>query len=74
MPSEKPCAVCTQLWREYALATKAHVDLLKMQATAAGSNLEEFKRLEPEVSGAAAVRSKAQEAVQAHLVAEHADQ
>jgi hypothetical protein len=67
------CSKCVELWREYAEATRQHVQLLKKQEVCVADPVR-FRELEPETARANARRDSARAGIRMHLALEHADQ
>jgi hypothetical protein len=68
------CSKCVELWKEYGILTRAHVELLRQQEQCVGRNLERFRFLDPMIEVAAKLRDGARSALKAHLAEDHPEQ
>jgi hypothetical protein len=65
------CQSCTDLWREYAEATRAHADLLQEHERAGRRATAALKQLDPLLELAAVRRDSARVEIRVHLATDH---
>lgn len=73
MVSPKPCQTCSDLWREYAEATRVHAELLNEHQHVARRDSLRWKALAPLVELAAVRRDSVRVGIRVHLATEHND-
>lgn len=71
MVSQKPCQTCSDLWREYADATRSHAELVNEQQHVARRDSNRWKELAPLVELAAVRRDSVRVGIRVHLATEH---
>jgi hypothetical protein len=64
------CPKCVELWREYAEATRQHVQLIKEQERREDSR--QATKMEPEIDLASVRRDSARAGIRIHLAVDHA--
>jgi hypothetical protein len=71
MNLQKPCQTCSDLWREYAEATRAHVELVNEQQRLSRRDTARWREIEPLVELAAVRRDSVRVGIRVHLATEH---